>query len=230
MIWRQCLVGVLFVGVFAFGSLSRAEDTHQASDSELLQGHWTVVAMTVGLTPIDPKGNALGFAGDVVTFLYPDQALSRHARYVLRPDKTPKQIDVLGRDGTVQDLGIYELTGAQLRLNLHVAVRGYEVRPKTFTNQGAERNYVLQRKVGLGLTLLDIPTAPEGTQDVMVTATGFNNSSRRVQAKIALVVERGVPVPNVVQQVWVEPQSARIVAWPSVPTGKGKIGVVLLED
>jgi uncharacterized protein (TIGR03067 family) len=117
------------------------------NDQQRVQGEWELVsgARHGKAFPEEVvKRVTLVFEKDALTTKNGDR--SSVARFTLKPDTTPKGID-LDMEGSVGE-GIYALEGDELRI-LHGEVG--EARPKGFDGEGAERLtlLVLRRKGGL---------------------------------------------------------------------------------
>jgi uncharacterized protein (TIGR03067 family) len=95
------------------------------TDTEKIQGVWTVVGGEVGGKPLKDAQATLTFEGNDVYFTRRD-GLTNHATYTLDPTKTPKQTDWKSAGNTI--LGIYELDGEQLT----VCITSTSERPKEF--------------------------------------------------------------------------------------------------
>ena len=93
----------------------------QSDDKQLLQGTWKVVT-AVTAVPESAKlfeGLLFTIRGDRIQ-MYRADVPQESLRFVLDPDKQPKQIDLYGNDGganpKVPLLGIYAIDGDRLRL------------------------------------------------------------------------------------------------------------------
>jgi RNA polymerase sigma-70 factor (ECF subfamily) len=118
------------------------------SDKERLQGVWIPIGSTVHGQKIDPAHAKLQmwklfFDGDLVTI--PDD---RKVRYTLDASKSPKQMDIFGKDKKPMMLVIYELEGDKLKISFKKTDRPTDVdRPTDFdTAKNESVLIVLQRR------------------------------------------------------------------------------------
>jgi uncharacterized protein (TIGR03067 family) len=111
-----------------------AQDKQEANDAKL-QGKWKMTASSRG--PV--KGEAMVFEGDRFRSYNPSGEVESEGTFVARPDKTPKEIDLIverkGQKHVVR--GIYVLDGATLK-TAHHAVRENSVRPTDFKGGGQD--------------------------------------------------------------------------------------------
>jgi RNA polymerase sigma factor (sigma-70 family) len=88
-------------------------------DLDRLQGPWTMIEVTINGLVLPPAGFQLHFEGNSCQFVGPRGEASKMT-FTLDPTRRPKEIDLtLSPEGSPA-LGIYELSGDELRLCYHV--------------------------------------------------------------------------------------------------------------
>jgi RNA polymerase sigma factor (sigma-70 family) len=85
-------------------------------DLNRLQGPWTMIDVTINGLPLPPAGVGFQFEGNSCQFVAPDGSTLSTMTFTLDPTQDPKQIDLTLLPQGSPALGIYELSGDELRL------------------------------------------------------------------------------------------------------------------
>jgi uncharacterized protein (TIGR03067 family) len=126
---------------FAFAATlltALAHETTPADDAKRLVGAWKIVAAEVnGEKQAKIVGHRLVFDGKSLAFEDArGTAIPPKTRYLLRPDKTPREIDIVRRGGAEEvSLGIYALDGDRLKV---CYAKAGNPRPKDFTTKDGD--------------------------------------------------------------------------------------------
>ncbi len=124
-IHRLSVIGaILFAAVATWPHLAAADDIHP------LEGAWTVISsQTSGKPEDDAIDTKVVFDGDKVTLHRKSGEVELYT-ITINPSVAPAAIDFQGRDENRKILGIYELTGDQLK----ICFRKEGDRPAEFTS------------------------------------------------------------------------------------------------
>ncbi len=118
--------------------LDAARAADEQADQQKLQGKWIVDSFEFDGMPVDQMtGATREFVGDKYT-LVPKSGESYSGTFKLAPGESPKQIDLIMPDRTLQ--GIYELDGQILKM--------------AYTLDGDARPTELASKPGTGVVLV----------------------------------------------------------------------------
>lgn len=117
---RNFIVLVLFGSLTGLGcSTSSTTSSNPQSDKDRIQGTWIVTGAEAKDLPSDPNpllNATFVFEGDTVTLLTD----KKKGRFELRPDKDPKEIDLVPQSNEADDnspvAGIYKFDGETLVL------------------------------------------------------------------------------------------------------------------
>lgn len=129
---------MLLSASLACGAEPKAADP--AADRAALQGTWQSVSeeMRGGPAPGDPRDHQMIFSGDTFKLVEGEKVLIR-GTFTVDPTKSPKVMELVVTEGAGPDpeakaLGIYELTGDELKWC--VAEPGADARPEKFETKG----------------------------------------------------------------------------------------------
>jgi uncharacterized protein (TIGR03067 family) len=140
--WATRFIVLAFAGLL----LTSANSAEPKNDAKQLQGKWTLISAVRGGQEY-PKEKLKGevhfeITGDKIKTLNTQRGVD--STFKLDPSKTPKTIDIAGKEEDFPILGIYEVKGD----NLKICISGAgEKRPTEFKSEKSSPHflYVLKR-------------------------------------------------------------------------------------